>query len=238
MENKPKTLTQRKKSQPKAVLFLSEAEKNVIAQTVAKNLSVEQKSIFFYTCQALGLNPLLNEIACVTYRNRKTGKSDMSIQVMRDGFLTIAHRSRKFAGIESGIKMDKEKILCGWARVFHKDFKVPVYQEADFEEYYAPMKGEKITLWKTKPKTMIKKVAESMALRKAFNISGVYGPEEMEKEIIVAETESLNKRDVKKIESAKTIDKLISVCKEVKEKNPQHQREIIDLYNKRKEEIK
>jgi hypothetical protein len=100
--NKKLTLRDRKKAQPKAVLYLSEAEKKVLSETVAKKLSTEQRSIFFYTCQALGLNPLLNEIACVTYQNRQTGQSSMSIQVMRDGFLTIAHRSGAFAGIESG----------------------------------------------------------------------------------------------------------------------------------------
>jgi len=103
----------------------------------------------------------------------------MSIQVMRDGFLTIAHRSGKFAGIESGVKKNEEGDLVGWAKVYHKDFKHPVYQEADFSEY----NNAGNPLWKTKPKTMIKKVAESMALRKAFNVSGVYAPEEMELEI-------------------------------------------------------
>lgn len=104
----------------------------------------------------------------------------MSIQVMRDGFLSIAHRSGKFAGLESGVTMaeDGRTILFGWAKVYHQDFKVPVYQEADFSEYNTGR-----NLWTTKPKTMIKKVAESMALRKAFNVSGVYAPEEMEKEI-------------------------------------------------------
>ena len=172
------TLRERKKAQPKAIIFFSDAEKKVIKDTIAKTLTEEQFKIFVYTTQALGLNPLLNEIACVTYKDRD-GSSTMSIQVMRDGFLTIAHRSGKFAGLESGVNVsDTGVIECGWAKVYHHDFKVPVYQEADFSEYNTGR-----NLWQSKPKTMIKKVAESMALRKAFNISGVYAPEEMEKEI-------------------------------------------------------
>lgn len=173
------TLRERKKAQPKAVTFFSEQEKSTIVKTVAKGLDEGQIALFFYTCQALGLNPLLNEIACVTYKNQQGGR-DMSIQVMRDGFLTIAHRSGKFAGLESGVNMseDGKTILSGWAKVYHKDFTVPVYQEADFNEYTTNK-----NLWASKPKTMIKKVAESMALRKAFNINGVYSPEEMDKEI-------------------------------------------------------
>jgi len=182
------TLRDKKKAQPGAKIYFSEAEKKTIIQTVAKTLTVPQTKIFFYQCQALGLNPLLNEICAITYK-LKDGTRQMSIQVMRDGFLTIAHRSGKFAGIESGVKVEpgimtkdgvqKETELVGWAKVYHKDFKHPVYQEADFSEY----NNDRNPLWKTKPKTMIKKVAESMALRKAFNVSGVYAPEEMEVEI-------------------------------------------------------
>lgn len=179
-----KTIRERKKAQPKAVQFLSEAERQTIRNTVAKNLTDPQYSVFIYTCQALGLNPLLNEITAISYAG------NMSIQVMRDGFLTIAHRSGKFAGLESGIYDQGTKrpdgtephSLTGWAKVYHKDFQVPVYQEAEFDEYST---GK--NLWLSKPKTMIKKVAESMALRKAFNVNGVYAPEEMEKEIQTTE---------------------------------------------------
>lgn len=176
------TLKDKRKAQPLAKLYFSEAEKESIVNTVAKGLDLAQKGVFFYTCQALGLNPLLNEVCAVTYKD-KEGKSTMSIQVMRDGFLTIAHRSGKFAGLESGVYEvdDKRKTMVGWAKVYHKDFEHPVYQEADFNEY-----NTNRNLWVSKPKTMIKKVAESMALRKAFNVSGVYAQEEMDKEVEVA----------------------------------------------------
>ena len=181
------TLRDKKKAQPFAKLYFSEDEKRTIIETVASKLSVPQVKIFFYTCQALGLNPMLNEICAVPYKD-KYGNSTMSIQVMRDGFLTIAHRSGKFAGLESGVYEadEKRKTMVGWAKVYHKDFNQPVYQEADFDEYNCPEKGGKKTLWYSKPKTMIKKVAESMALRKAFNVSGVYAAEEMESEVEIA----------------------------------------------------
>lgn len=183
--NNQTTLKERKKAQPKAVLYLSPEEKQTIKATVAKDLSDSQFTIFIYTCQALGLNPLLNEIAVILYAGK------MSIQVMRDGFLTIAHRSGKFSGLESGIyDIDdvnpygkKMKTKTAWSKAYNKDFVVPVYQEAEFIEYDASNRN---ALWKSKPNTMIKKVAESMALRKAFNINGVYAPEEMEKEISIA----------------------------------------------------
>ncbi|MBM3253109.1 MAG: phage recombination protein Bet [Candidatus Omnitrophica bacterium] len=181
------TLRERRKAQPLAKIYFSEEEKQTIAETVARGLTVPQTKIFFYQCQALGLNPLLNEICAVTYR-LKDGSTQMSIQVMRDGFLKIAHRSGKFAGMESGVKWIEGEAgkmeMVGWAKVFHKDFQVPLYQEADFKEYAIMERGGKPTLWAAKPRTMIKKVAESMALRKAFNVAGVYATEEMEKEIV------------------------------------------------------
>jgi len=181
------TLRERRKAQPLAKIYFSEDEKQTIAETVAKGLTIPQTKIFFYQCQALGLNPLLNEICAVTYR-LKDGSTQMSIQVMRDGFLKIAHRSGKFAGMESGVKWIEGEAgkmeMVGWAKVFHKDFQVPLYQEADFKEYAIMERGGKPTLWAAKPRTMIKKVAESMALRKAFNVAGVYATEEMEKEIV------------------------------------------------------
>lgn len=188
-KGKKLTLRDRKKAQPDAVKYFSEAEKKTIQETVARDLTNEQARLFFYQCQALGLNPLTNEICAVVYKTRRADGSgytkQMSIQVMRDGFLTIAHRSGKFAGMESGVIVDDAgKIVCGWARVHHKDFTVALYQEADFEEYNAPKRNP---LWATKPKTMIKKVAESMALRKAFNVNGVYSPEEFDRELEVVE---------------------------------------------------
>lgn len=175
------TLRDKKKAQPSARIYFSDSEKTAIIETVAKDLSKPQVKIFFYQCQALGLNPLLSEICAIVY-NLKDGTKQMSIQVMRDGFLTIAHRSGKFAGMRSGVKWTEgeggKMEMVGWAKVWHKDFEVPLYQEADFKEYNT---GK--LLWASKPKTMIKKVAESMALRKAFNVSGVYAAEEMEREI-------------------------------------------------------
>lgn len=231
-QTKKLTIRERKKAQPNAVLFFSEAERQTIIDTVAKNLDNPQVRIFFYTCQALGLNPLLNEIAAVTYKDRMTGKSTLSIQVMRDGFLTIAHRSGKFAGLESGVKVDENgKIIFGWAKVYHKDFGQPVYQEADFEEYNVPEKGGKPTLWKSKPKTMIKKVAESMALRKAFNINGVYSPEEMEKEIVpvqeIKQLEVRNGSEPATIDQLKTLKKMGHKFEQGKELTKQEAAEAI-----------
>lgn len=227
----------KKEAQPKAVLFLSDEERKVIRQTVAKTLTDGQYSVFIYTCQALGLNPLLNEITAISYGGQ------MSIQTMRDGFLTIAHRSGKFAGIESGTKVDEDNKLIGWARVYHKDFAIPVYQEANLEEYSTGR-----NLWTTKPKTMIKKVAESMALRKAFNISGAYAPEEMERELQEVKPTNLEKalesdlelseETLQKINEAENIIDLTAICGKLKKAlKPEYLKPLMTEFTRRKAEI-
>lgn len=223
-------LTIKKQAQPKAVLFLSQEERKVIKDTVAKNLTEAQYSVFIYTCQALGLNPLLNEITAIVYGGQ------MSIQTMRDGFLTIAHRSGKFAGLESGTKKDAEGNLIGWAKVYHKDFTIPVYQEADFSEYSTGR-----NLWSTKPKTMIKKVAESMALRKAFNISGVYAAEEMEREIqtkgaINAEEVAEDKERTRIVNYITSVETLAEL-KAIESNLDPEDSELMQLYEEKKKEL-
>lgn len=240
-ETKKLTLRDKKKAQPGATKYFSDAEKKAIVDTVAENLTQPQQSIYFYQCQALGLNPLLNEICAIVYKTRNGPK--MSIQVMRDGFLTIAHRSGKFAGMKSGVKRDKNDDLVGWAKVYHSGFKVPLYQEANFKEYDNSTRN---SLWTSKPKTMIKKVAESMALRKSFNVSGVYAPEEMELEIVKAQVPgsskpsllTLDNGSIVKINETKTLSELSKVCREIKEKKgPKYTKAILNSYTERKEKL-
>ena len=211
-KEKKTTIRERKLAQQDAQLYFSEAERQAIIDTVASKLEPAQVKIYFYQCQALGLNPLLSEITAIVYKGREGSK--MSIQVMRDGFLKIAHKSGKFAGIESGTK-GAGADLIGWCKVYHKDFKYPVSQEADFSEYAVLERGGKPTLWKSKPKTMIKKVAESMALRKAFNVSGVYAPEEMEAEIVKTEPKQIEISNPDKPASAEQVATLMALTKNI-----------------------
>jgi len=47
-------------------------------------------------------------------------------------------------------------------------------------EVYASEYSTGKNLWRDKPRTMIQKVAEAHALRRAFSISGLYAPEEID----------------------------------------------------------
>ena len=141
------------------------AEIELIHNMYAKNSSEEEFKLFMYTANKFGLDPLLKQIWCVKFANQNA-----QIYAGRDGFLEIAHRSGKFNGIKSGMKDDR----TAYAEVYRKDMDNPFYVEVDLSEYST---GQ--ALWKTKPKTMLTKVAESQALRRAFSITGIYSPEEM-----------------------------------------------------------
>jgi hypothetical protein len=68
-------------------------------------------------------------------------------------------------------------ILGAWAMV-HRRGRKPTYFFAPFNEY----KGRNV--WDSNPSAMILKVAESMALRKAFTISGVVGEDEVADRVV------------------------------------------------------
>ena len=115
------------------------------------------------------LDPFAKQIWAVKY-----GNNPAAIFCGRDGFLAIAHRSGKFDGMESGTRKDGDD-LVGWCKVYRKDMSHPFEVEVYASEYST---GK--NLWHDKPRTMIQKVAEAHALRRAFSISGLYSPEEID----------------------------------------------------------
>lgn len=128
-----------------------------------------------------GLDPLIGEI--VVYRHQ----GEIKVFTTRDGYLGIAHRTGQFDRINSviiaqdtnGDIKEVDILPKGWTLIGAKTYlyKVgnpnPLILSAAYEEYYRPK-----TMWDKLGQTMIKKVAESQALRKAFNICGVYALEE------------------------------------------------------------
>ena len=110
----------------------------------------------------------------------------------RDSYLTLAHRTGQFAGIESCVKIEEcptlddkgkwvlETDLVAYATVFKKGFDKPFVVSVRYAEYAQKTnKGDITKFWNEKPETMLKKVAESQVLRKAFNITGLYDESEL-----------------------------------------------------------
>lgn len=148
------------------------AKIEIIKSMFAKNCTNDEFAVFLELSRRYKLDPFSKQIWAVKYNGNAA-----QIFAGRDGFLSIAHRSGVFDGMESGVDVDKNGEIIGWAKVYRKDMSHPFSITVSLNEYDT---GK--SLWREKPKTMIQKVAESQCLRRAFSISGLYDPDEFDED--------------------------------------------------------
>ena len=174
------------------VKLTSTMVKKYLVSGDASSVTDQEVMMFISLCKYQHLNPFLREAYLVKY-----GSSPATIVTGKDTFLKRAERNAKYKGKASGIvvqskdgkieyrdgtlKLDGEKIVGGWAKVYIKD-REPEMTTVSFEEYAGRKKdGTLNSQWATKPATMIRKVAVVQALREAFpeDFGALYSPEEM-----------------------------------------------------------
>jgi phage recombination protein Bet len=173
-----------------AGLYRTERDKSTV---LADRPTVEA---FLAHCRRTGLDPIARQIYAI-YRGGKWG-----IQISIDGARLVAERSGKYEG-QTPVQWtaDGERWVDAWmspeypraARVgvYKTGFREPLYAVARWESYVV-MKdvwergqktGEQVVsdMWAKMPDLMLGKVAEMLALRKAFpqDLSGLYSGEEM-----------------------------------------------------------
>jgi phage recombination protein Bet len=153
----------------------------LLKNTVCKGATDDEFKIFCYAVKRTGLDPFMKQIHAVKRWNNKTGREDMSIQVGIDGYRLIAERTGLYAGNEDTV-FDNEQ---NPTKATHTVYKIvhgarcAFTASARWSEYYP---GDKQGfMWKKMPCVMLGKVAETLALRKAFpnDLSGIYTNEEM-----------------------------------------------------------
>ena len=158
----------------------------------AKLLNDFQLAGFLIFCYAFGENPLTGRVHIIWYgKEEDPPKYILSYMTYHDR----AQRNPHYDGFESGIiwRVD-EKIIRGqacdyfldwdkvhihgaWMKVYRKDRRIPVEVEVPWAEaYQRKFDGTPKALWGTSPITMVRKVAESQGLRKAFpkELGGTY----------------------------------------------------------------
>lgn len=177
--------------QSQSLITYDKDQINLIKSMYAKKSTDDELKLLMYMSNKYGLDILTKQIWCI-----KFGEAAAQIYAGRDGFLEVGHRSGKFDGIETKItKIDEpfsiqysawenkvkvnktfksEHQFVATCTVYRKDIEHPIVVEVYEEEYST---GQ--SLWQSKRRTMIGKVAESQALRKAFSISGLYAEEEI-----------------------------------------------------------
>ncbi|HEB9306479.1 TPA: phage recombination protein Bet [Campylobacter coli] len=161
------------------------------------NATIAEMEYCLNIANKYNLDPFLRQIffvprrAHVKINDKKEWVDKIEPLVGRDGFLAIAHKTGKFGGIRSyseikqfpqlnNGKWEYIQDLVAVCEVYRTDSDKPFVVEVAYNEYVQKKEsGEATSFWTTKPDTMLKKVAESQALRKAFNLSGLYSAEEM-----------------------------------------------------------
>lgn len=160
-----------------APINYSADEMSLLRNVIAKGCTEPEFKLLMYMANTYGLDPLLKQIWAV----KRSDNAPALIFAGRDGMLAIAHRSGHFDGMQSGVIYEgtgkDKKPVSAWCEIWRNDMSHSFKTEVPFSEY-----NTGFSVWKTNPSAMILKVAEAVCLRKAFSVSGLYAPEEIDTE--------------------------------------------------------
>lgn len=163
------------------------------------NVSDQEVLMFIELCKAQGLNPFVRDAYLIKYKSKNPQFDTPATTIVgKDFFIKKANENPTFEGMKAGIvvvdkenqiheregslKLPGETIVGGWCEVYRSDRKVPTKAIVAYEEYVQKKgNGEVNSMWTSKPGTMIRKVAQSQALREAFpnELRGLYQQEEI-----------------------------------------------------------
>ena len=197
------TLAPKKNGKTNGVVYFSNGNQITLTPETVKNylvsgdkskVTMQEVMMFINLCQHNELDPWLREAYLI-----KFGSEPATIVASKEAYTKRAEGNEHFNGYDAGIillneetnevnyrkgsfKLPNETLVGGYAEVYRKDREHSYRIEVALDEYVGKKKdGNPTMIWRTKPTTMIRKVALVQALREAFpgNIGGAYISEEV-----------------------------------------------------------
>jgi phage recombination protein Bet len=162
-----------------------------LRQIGVENASNGDLAVFLNYAQRTGLDPFARQIYMIG-RYSKNG-TKWTIQASIDGLRIVAERSGDYAGqtpveycgadgVWRDVWVSNVPPVAARIGVLRHGFTAPLYAVAYFDEYVqTDREGKPTSMWASKPKLMLAKCAEALALRKAFpnDLAGLYTADEM-----------------------------------------------------------
>jgi phage recombination protein Bet len=174
-------------AQPVAITITRDQEqRDLVRRMLCPTATDDELALFMHVCKRTGLDPLTKQVYPIKRWNKQAGRETMAIQTGIDGYRAIAERTGQYAGNDDPVfEYDAEGNMVAakatiWKVVNGQRF--PFTATARWAEYVQTDKsGNPANFWARMPYLMLGKVAEALALRKAFpnDLSGIYTADEM-----------------------------------------------------------
>jgi phage recombination protein Bet len=145
------------------------------------NVTDKEIHLFMELCRYQSLNPFVREAYLIKY-----GSYPASMVVGKEVFTKRAEINPDFDGYElhdnykSGMDLNDFEVACD---VYRKNLKIPISVTVSYSEYVGTdSKGNVNRMWKSKPRTMLRKVALMQCLRETFPtaLGGLYEETELD----------------------------------------------------------
>jgi len=161
-----------------------------------RRLTDEEFEVFIAVCERRQMDPSKRHIYATKRWNTDQGKKVLSIEATIDGLRLTADRTGRYRGqtrttwagkdlrwVEAWMEPDPP--AAALVGVWREGDLAPITAVAHFDEFAQRFEdGNLMAVWREKPRLMLAKCAEALALRKAFpeELGGLYTAEELDRE--------------------------------------------------------